>query len=253
MSHSWSCGTHPEDSRRASPAGRKRVPRVGGASLGLLCLGDGAPSNMCSWSWKDGKASCAWTHTKTNEAKSCMLLQQRRRGNGCKLWLGRGCKVEHDVLPANALYRKFVLVPPVGLTQQQSQWQYLFVPHFLQAGLFQSANLSTYFTTCSLNLLRRSLHKRYWFHSTDLSTCSNTSSLNNIDSLRRRRMHRYYCRPHNLGASFWEYISKCCESDVSMSDAYLFLVRAWQINYFVLGVQSFKTMDTVSQGIIYYY
>ena len=31
--------------------------------------------------------------------------------------------------------------------------------------------------------------------------------------------------PHNLGASFWEYISKCSGSEVSMSDGYLFLLE----------------------------
>ena len=35
----------------------------------------------------------------------------------------------------------------------------------------------------------------------------------------------YYRRPHNLGSSFWEYISKCCESEVLMSDVYLFLLE----------------------------
>ena len=34
----------------------------------------------------------------------------------------------------------------------------------------------------------------------------------------------YYRRPHNLGSSFWEYISKRCESKVSMSDVYPFLL-----------------------------
>ena len=59
--------------------------------------------------------------------------------------------------------------------------------------------------------------------------------------------------PHNLGPSFWKYISKYRESEVSMSDVYLFLVRASQINDYTSGVQSFKTMDTVSWGNIYYY
>ena len=31
--------------------------------------------------------------------------------------------------------------------------------------------------------------------------------------------------PHNLSASFWEYNSKCRESEVSMSDVYLFLLE----------------------------
>ena len=38
-----------------------------------------------------------------------------------------------------------------------------------------------------------------------------------------------------------------------MSDVYLFSIRASQINYLLRGVQSFKTMDILPRGRIYYY
>ena len=73
----------------------------------------------------------------------------------------------------------------------------------------------------------------------------------NMHSLEGAKYPAYFCRI--ISAHHSEYISKYRESEVSMSDVYLFLVRASQISAYTLGVQSFKTMDTVSQESIYYY
>ena len=41
----------------------------------------------------------------------------------------------------------------------------------------------------------------------------------------------HYRWPHNLGSSFWECISECCESEVWMSDICLFLLELCKYQY----------------------
>ena len=71
----------------------------------------------------------------------------------------------------------------------------------------------------------------------------------NICSLEGGKYTAYYRRTHNLGSSFWEYISKCRESELLTSDIYIpFLVRVSQINYLLRGFNHSRQWTQCREG-----